>query len=74
MRSAPSTHRYDAVSRQHLSCLPTNLDHQRQPGSLAAPASGESAGDCRIMYEIEDDRLLILVLRVGHRREIYRAL
>jgi mRNA interferase RelE/StbE len=54
--------------------LPTNLDHQRQPGSLAAPASGESAGDCRIMYEIEDDRLLILVLRVGHRREIYRAL
>ena len=30
-------------------------------------------GDYRIVYEIEDDRLLILVLRVGHRREIYQA-
>lgn len=30
-------------------------------------------GDYRIIYEIEDDQLLVLVLRVGHRREIYRA-
>lgn len=29
-------------------------------------------GDYRIVYEIEDDQLLVLVLRVGHRREIYR--
>lgn len=28
-------------------------------------------GDYRIVYEIEDDRLLVLVLSVGHRREIY---
>lgn len=30
-------------------------------------------GDYRIVYEIEDDELLVLVLRVGHRREIYRS-
>ncbi|HEY5195824.1 MAG TPA: type II toxin-antitoxin system RelE/ParE family toxin [Solirubrobacteraceae bacterium] len=30
-------------------------------------------GDYRIVYEIEDQELLVLVLRVGHRREIYRA-
>lgn len=29
-------------------------------------------GDYRIVYEIEDDRLLVLVLGVGHRREIYK--
>jgi len=29
-------------------------------------------GDFRLIAKIEDDRLLILVLRVGHRREIYR--
>jgi len=29
-------------------------------------------GDYRIVYEIEDRRLLVLVLSVGHRREIYR--
>jgi mRNA interferase RelE/StbE len=30
-------------------------------------------GDYRIVYEIEDQELLVLVLGVGHRREIYRA-
>ena len=28
-------------------------------------------GDHRITYAIEDDRLLVLVLRVAHRREVY---
>ncbi len=31
-------------------------------------------GDYRIIYLIKDDRLWILVLRVGHRKEIYRGL
>ena len=26
----------------------------------------------RIIYEIEDDRLIVLVVAVGHRREVYR--
>ena len=29
-------------------------------------------GDFRIVYEIHDDSLLVLVVAVGHRREIYR--
>ena len=28
-------------------------------------------GDYRIIYEIHEDRLVVLVLRVGHRRDIY---
>jgi mRNA interferase RelE/StbE len=28
-------------------------------------------GDYRIVYAIEDGRLLVLVLRVAHRREVY---
>lgn len=28
-------------------------------------------GDYRILYEIEDAAILVLVVRVGHRREIY---
>lgn len=31
-------------------------------------------GDYRVIYEIADGRLLILVVGVGHRREIYRAI
>lgn len=28
-------------------------------------------GDYRIVYTIEDDRLIVLVLRIAHRREVY---
>ncbi|MBA2264732.1 MAG: type II toxin-antitoxin system RelE/ParE family toxin [Chloroflexi bacterium] len=30
------------------------------------------AGDYRILYQVEDDRLRILVIRIGHRRDVYR--
>ena len=29
-------------------------------------------GDYRIIYQIQDDVLLVLVIEIGHRREIYR--
>ena len=29
-------------------------------------------GDYRIIYEVEDDVLVVLVLKVGHRRDVYR--
>jgi mRNA interferase RelE/StbE len=30
-------------------------------------------GDYRVVYSIEDERLMVLVVRIGHRREIYRG-
>jgi mRNA interferase RelE/StbE len=29
-------------------------------------------GDYRIVYQVRDRELLVLVIRVGHRREVYR--
>jgi mRNA interferase RelE/StbE len=29
-------------------------------------------GDWRIVYQIQDDRLMVLVVRIGHRRDVYR--
>ncbi len=29
-------------------------------------------GDFRILYRIDDERLVILVIRIAHRREVYR--
>ena len=29
-------------------------------------------GNYRILYEIEDDRLIVCVVRVGNRRDVYR--
>ena len=31
-------------------------------------------GDYRIIYEIHEDTLLVLVLKIGHRKEVYRRL
>ncbi|MCP3888610.1 MAG: type II toxin-antitoxin system RelE/ParE family toxin [Desulfobulbaceae bacterium] len=31
-------------------------------------------GDYRIVYEIQDDILVILVVKIGHRKDIYRNL
>jgi mRNA interferase RelE/StbE len=29
-------------------------------------------GDYRIVYTIEDEKLIVLVIRIGHRSEVYR--
>ena len=53
------------------------LDNPRSIGeALHGSEFGEfwryRVGDYRLICKIEDDRVLVLVLRVGHRREIYR--
>lgn len=31
-------------------------------------------GDYRIIYEIHDDRVVILIVKVGHRKDVYKGL
>lgn len=48
----------------------------RQHGNgLLGDKSGQwryRVGDYRILAEIKDDKIIILILNVGHRREIYK--
>ena len=49
-------------------------ENPRPPG--AKKLAGEwraRTGDYRIIYELEDECLRILVIRIGHRRDIYAA-
>ena len=53
------------------------LDDPRRIGeALHGSRLGEfwkyRVGDYRMICKIDDDRLVVLVLRVGHRKEIYR--
>jgi mRNA interferase RelE/StbE len=53
------------------------LDNPRSIGkALRGSRLGEfwkyRVGPYRLICKIEDDRLIVLVLRVGHRKEIYR--
>ena len=49
-----------------------------RPGGAKKLVGGEGewrvrTGDYRIVYEIHDSRLVVLVVALGHRRDIYRA-
>jgi mRNA interferase RelE/StbE len=53
------------------------LDDPRSVGkALHGSRLGEfwkyRVGDYRLICKLEDDRLVVLVLRVGHRKEVYR--
>ena len=52
-----------------------NCENPRLHGKgLSANRSGEwryRVGDCRILAKIDDNKITILVLNVGHRRDIY---
>jgi len=51
------------------------LDDPRQIGQRLHGTLSEfwkyRVGDYRVICSLEDDRLVVLVLRIGHRREVY---
>lgn len=59
-----------------LRTLDVLADDPRPPGSTQlVGGAGERrvrAGDYRIIYEVHDGELVVLVLRMAHRREVYR--
>ena len=68
------------VSQRILKFLRDRLATIKNPRSIGSALKGSKlgefwkyrVGDYRIICHIEDKRLLILVLRIGHRREVYR--
>ena len=65
-----------ADQQQVRAAIDLLADEPRPPGCVALV--GEESvyrvrvGDYRIVYEVLDDRLVIHVVRVAHRREAYR--
>ena len=67
-----------SVQKKIYSWIGENLEGCENPRkygkALTANHKGEwsyRVGDYRIIAEIQDDKIIILVTRVGHRREIY---
>ncbi|MEA3013146.1 MAG: mRNA interferase RelE/StbE [Sphingomonadales bacterium] len=68
----------DAAARI-VKTLETRIAALDDPRSLGAPLKGEHEGywrwrigDYRVIAQIRDERVLILVVRVAHRRQVYR--
>ena len=54
----------------------TGLDNPRSTGkALTGPLGGlwrYRVGDCRVICDIQDGALRVLVVQIGNRREVYR--
>lgn len=55
------------------------IDRLREEPSAGAALKGEFAGlrrlrvgSYRIVYEVRNEELIILVIRIGHRKQVYR--
>lgn len=66
-----------AARRRVQAAIELLADDLRPPGAKKlVGGDGEwrvRTGDYRIVYEIRDQVLVVLVLAVGHRREVYRS-
>ena len=55
-------------------------DDPRRPDSNVKKLAGHDdryrlrVGDYRLVYDVHDEQIVVLVVGVGHRREIYQAL
>jgi len=73
---------------REIEAIPTKRDRQRVVARIRALASDPRPPGCqklsgaekyrvrqgryRILYSIEDDRLIVMVVRVAHRKDVYR--
>lgn len=74
--AARQLRKFDPDVRRRIQATLELLAEQPRPPSATRLVGGSGewrvrTGNYRIVYEITDDDLVILVLRMGHRREIY---
>ncbi|MGA1838174.1 type II toxin-antitoxin system RelE/ParE family toxin [Herbiconiux sp. 11R-BC] len=76
--AARSVRKLDPVVRRRVLVVVGLLRDEPRPAAMKALVGrpGElrvRVGDFRIISEINEGRLLVLVLTVGHRRDVYRV-
>jgi mRNA interferase RelE/StbE len=65
------------VQRQISEKIDSLADNPRPAGTeklQGADLYRIRSGDYRVIYQIKDDVLIVLVVRIGHRKDIYRNL
>jgi mRNA interferase RelE/StbE len=76
--AARQLRKLDPQARRRVQAAIELLANQPRPPAAKQLVGGGGewrvrTGDYRIVYEIHDGKLLVLVVAVGHRRDIYRG-
>jgi len=65
-----------SVKRRLLDAIWRLAEEPRPPGARKLTGPDDifriRVGRYRILYEVRDSRLIVMVLKVGHRRDVYR--
>lgn len=74
--AARQLRKLDPQARRRIQAALELLAVEPRPPAAARLVGGVGewrvrTGDYRIIYEIHNDRLMVLVLQVGHRRDVY---
>jgi mRNA interferase RelE/StbE len=60
---------------ERIACAIDDLEYDPRPHGCKKLINRDAwrirIGDYRVIYQIHDNRLLVLVVRIGHRRDIY---
>ena len=67
------------IQKRILDWLDKRLEGCKNPRHFGEPLKGDHAGfwryrigDFRVLCEIQDEKIIVLVLAIGHRREVYK--
>lgn len=76
--AARQLRKLDAPARRRIRAVVELLAQEPRPAGAKKIVGGDGewrvrTGDYRVIYEVRDGVLLVLVLAVGHRRDIYRS-
>lgn len=76
--AARQLRKLDASARRRIGGVIALLTEDPRPPAARPLVGGQGewrvrTGDYRVIYDIDDGVLVVLVIAVGHRREIYRA-
>ncbi|WP_300462352.1 type II toxin-antitoxin system RelE/ParE family toxin [uncultured Nocardioides sp.] len=76
--AARQLRKLDAPARRRIQAVVELLAQEPRPAGAKKLVGGDGewrvrTGDYRVIYEVRDGVLLVLVLAVGHRHDIYRS-
>ena len=74
--SAKEIRKLDTQIRRRILDAITHLEREPRPHGVRKLAGYDNAwrirvGDYRVLYEVVDDQVLVTVVRVAHRRDVY---
>ena len=78
-KAAQAINKLDAQHRERIRAFLKAQSSQSNPRANGKALQGQLAGywryrvgDYRLICQIKDDRLVILVIEIGHRKDVYR--